>query len=97
MIAFHFFLDINCGHQRSIYVVIFQVASCLKNKTKKNEETKPAIVLLQMLHKLEAQTLETVEGWVVGQQRQSLPEPTQPLLWGPLGPDVQVHLGALRT
>ena len=59
-------------------MVIFQVASCLKNKTKKNEETKPAIVLLQMLHKLEAQTLETVEGWVVGQQRQSLPEPTQP-------------------
>lgn len=94
MIVFQFFLDINCGHQRSIYAVIFQIA--LKQKTK-NEQTKPAVVLLQMLHKLEAQTLETVEARVVGQQRQSLPEPTQLLLWGPLGPDVQVHLGALRT
>ena len=61
------------------------------------KQTKPAIVLLQMLQKLEAQTLETIEGRVVGQQRQSLPEPTQLLLWGPLGPDVQVHLGGLRT
>ena len=51
-------------------MVIFQTA--LKEKT----QTKPAIVLLQMLHKLEAQTLETVEGRVVGQQRQGLPEPT---------------------
>ena len=46
--------------------------------------------------KLEAQTLETDEGRVVGRREQGLPEPSQLFPVAP-GASVQVRLGALGS